>query len=43
MQINDVARVLRYSDSAHFARAFRRMEGVSPTEYRRGVVRSGGD
>ena len=38
MEINDVARALRYSDSAHFARAFRRISGVSPSEYRRAQV-----
>ena len=43
LDINDVARELHYSNSAHFARAFRRVYGVSPTEYRRDqiIARSG--
>jgi AraC-like DNA-binding protein len=31
--IMEVANLLGYSDPSHFARAFRRMAGVSPREY----------
>ena len=31
--ITDIANLLGYSDPSHFARAFRRMSGVSPGEY----------
>ncbi|MDH3889417.1 MAG: AraC family transcriptional regulator [Gammaproteobacteria bacterium] len=31
--ISDIASLLGYSDPSHFARAFRRMAGVSPREY----------
>ena len=31
--ITDIANLLGYSDPSHFARAFRRMAGVSPREY----------
>lgn len=30
----DVAQILHYSDATHFARAFRRMAGMSPGQYR---------
>jgi len=33
--ITDIANLLGYSDPTHFARAFRRMAGVSPREYQR--------
>jgi AraC-like DNA-binding protein len=31
---NDVAKAVGYSDASHFARAFRRLTGLSPREYR---------
>ena len=34
LPISEIASRLGYSDSAHFARAFRRIAGVSPREYR---------
>jgi len=34
MKVLDVAHRLRYSDPAHFSRAFRRIAGVNPREYR---------
>jgi len=33
--ITEIANELGYSDPSHFARAFRRIAGVSPTEYRK--------
>ena len=33
--ITEIASLLGYSDPSHFARAFRRMAGVSPREYMR--------
>jgi AraC-like DNA-binding protein len=33
--ITDIANLLGYSDPSHFARAFRRMSGVSPGEYQK--------
>ena len=33
--ITDIANLLGYSDPSHFARAFRRMAGVSPGEYQK--------
>ena len=33
--ITDIASLLGYSDPSHFARAFRRMAGVSPGEYQK--------
>jgi AraC-like DNA-binding protein len=38
MKVKDVAKRLGYSDSAHFARAFRRIAGVSPKAYRRQYI-----
>jgi AraC-like DNA-binding protein len=35
IKVTDIARRLGYSDSAHFARAFRRIAGVTPKVYRR--------
>jgi AraC-like DNA-binding protein len=34
MKVTNVAQLLRYGDSAHFARAFRRISGVNPSVYR---------
>ncbi len=34
VKILDVARAVGYEDQSHFTRAFRRIAGVSPTEYR---------
>ena len=34
MRVTDAAYALGYSDPAHFTRAFRRMAGVSPRQYR---------
>lgn len=34
-KVSDIARVLGYTDSANFTRAFRSAEGCSPVEYRR--------
>ncbi len=33
MPINEIAKLLGYSDAAHFSRAFRRWSGVSPSEF----------
>ncbi|HYU90579.1 MAG TPA: helix-turn-helix transcriptional regulator, partial [Gemmatimonadales bacterium] len=35
-KIGDVARMLGYSDPAHFTRAFERWTGTSPRDFRRG-------
>jgi AraC-like DNA-binding protein len=35
-KIRDVARLLGYSDAAHFTRAFQRWTGLTPTAFRRG-------
>ena len=32
--ISDIARLLGYTEPTHFTRAFRRIAGVSPSEYR---------
>jgi len=34
VRLGDVALDVRYSDSAHFNRAFRRWTGISPSQYR---------
>lgn len=39
VRLTDIAYELGYSDPAHFTRAFRRMAGVSPREYRRQQIR----
>ena len=33
MPVSEVAKLLGYSDPAHFSRAFRRWSGVSPSEF----------
>jgi AraC-like DNA-binding protein len=38
MQDTDIATLLGYSDPSHFARAIRRMAGVSPREFRQQAV-----
>jgi AraC-like DNA-binding protein len=38
---NDTAAHLGYADPSHFIRAFRRWQGVSPTEFRRRLARNG--
>ncbi|MEL7551486.1 helix-turn-helix transcriptional regulator [Pseudomonas protegens] len=37
MSITEIARSLGYFDGAHFTRAFRRMAGVTPMQYRKGL------
>ena len=37
LPVTDIAPLLGYADPSHFARAFRRVTGVSPREYRRSV------
>jgi AraC-like DNA-binding protein len=34
-RIGDIARILAYSDHAHFTRAFQRWTGLTPREFRR--------
>jgi AraC-like DNA-binding protein len=34
-RVMDIARAVGYDDQAHFTRAFKRIAGISPTEYRR--------
>ncbi len=34
-QIQEIAYILGYNDASHFARAFRRIAGISPSEYRK--------
>jgi AraC-like DNA-binding protein len=34
MAVADIARQLGYGEPTHFSRAFRRMSGLSPLEYR---------
>jgi AraC-like DNA-binding protein len=35
VKITDIAHTLGYSDTSHFSRAFRRIAGISPRQYRR--------
>jgi transcriptional regulator GlxA family with amidase domain len=35
LSIGEIAQAVGYTDPAHFARAFQRVTGTSPTEYRR--------
>lgn len=35
LTVNEIARMIGYQDQVPFSRAFRTMEGISPTEYRR--------
>ena len=37
MLVKEVAESLGYSDAAHFTRAFRRWNGLSPTDFRKGL------
>jgi AraC-like DNA-binding protein len=39
--VSEISALLGYGDAANFGRAFRRMTGVSPGQYRRGQRRSG--
>lgn len=39
-RISDIAYDVGYSDPSHFARAFRRLAGVAPSEYRRQAVKA---
>ena len=34
-QIQEIAYKLGYNDASHFARVFRRIAGISPSEYRK--------
>ena len=34
-RVVDIARAVGYDDQAHFTRAFKRIAGISPTEYRK--------
>ncbi|MGB5254635.1 MAG: helix-turn-helix domain-containing protein [Sedimenticolaceae bacterium] len=36
-RVMDIARAVGYDDQAHFTRAFKRIAGISPTEYRRAL------
>lgn len=42
LPVGSIARALGYSQPAHFVRAFRRWEGVSPLAFRRVLIASGG-
>jgi AraC-like DNA-binding protein len=41
MNLAQVAEALGYADASTFARAFRRLEGVSPSAWRTGAGQSG--
>ena len=37
-QVQEIAFKLGYQDASHFARAFRRTAGMSPSEYRKSII-----
>jgi len=39
--VDDVARLVGYSEAPHFARAFRRRYGLSPARFRRAALQAG--
>ena len=39
MKIGEIGELVGYADTAHFARTFKKLEGVSANEYRNGLKR----